>query len=132
MRQFYGRVGTLLAAAVLFGNASLAMADDISGAGATFPYPIYAKWAEAYKQQTGVGLMPQVLQQNGLVQWPMIIGGAIPVVNIGGIGPGALRLDGATIASIRAALLITLFVLFLSVVARLVSRLFGGRESRVE
>jgi phosphate transport system substrate-binding protein len=128
MRQFYGRVGTLLAAAVLFGNASLAMADDISGAGATFPYPIYAKWAEAYKQQTGIGLnyqsigsgggikqieastvtfgasdmplKPEVLQQNGLIQWPMIIGGAIPVVNIPGIAPGAMRLDGATIASI--------------------------------
>lgn len=105
-----------------------APAADISGAGATFPYPIYAKWAEAYKQQTGIGLnyqsigsgggikqieastvtfgasdmplMPQVLQQNGLVQWPMIIGGAIPVVNIPGIAPGQMRLDGPTIAAI--------------------------------
>ena len=44
-------------------------------------------------------LKPQVLQQNGLVQWPMIIGGAVPVVNIPGIAPGALLLDGPTIAS---------------------------------
>ncbi len=89
---------------------------------------MYAKWAEAYKQQTDIGLnyqsigsgggikqieastvtfgasdmplMPQVLQQNGLVQWPMIIGGAIPVVNIPGISPGQMLLDGPTIASI--------------------------------
>src|SRR6201999_637936 len=105
-----------------------AWADDISGAGATFPYPVYAKWAEAYKQKTGVGmnyqsigsgggikqieastvtfgasdmpLTPQVLQQNGLQQWPMIIGGAIPVVNIAGVKPGDLMLDGSTIAAI--------------------------------
>ena len=44
--------------------------------------------------------MPQVLQQNGLVQWPMIIGGAVPVVNIPGIRPGQMRLDGPTIAAI--------------------------------
>ena len=103
-------------------------ADDISGAGATFPYPVYAKWAEAYKQQTGVGLNyqsigsgggikqieastvtfgasdkplePADLKQNGLVQWPQIIGGVVPVVNIPGIKPGDLVLDGATIASI--------------------------------
>ena len=105
-----------------------ARADDISGAGATFPYPIYAKWAEAYKQQTGIGLNyqsigsgggikqieagtvtfgasdkplePADLKQNGLVQWPMIIGGVVPVVNIPGIKPGDLMLDGPTIAAI--------------------------------
>jgi phosphate transport system substrate-binding protein len=128
MRKPYGTVCALLTAVTLAAGASMASAEDISGAGATFPYPIYAKWAEAYKQQTGVGLnyqsigsgggikqieastvtfgasdmplMPQVLQQNGLVQWPMIIGGAVPVVNIPGMAPGTLRLDGATIASI--------------------------------
>src|SRR5579863_2605856 len=126
--RFCKTVMTTAAAVALTAAVSVALAEDISGAGATFPYPIYAKWAEAYKQQTGVGLnyqsigsgggikqieastvtfgasdmplTPQVLQQNGLVQWPMIIGGAVPVVNIPGIAAGALRLDGATIASI--------------------------------
>src|SRR5262245_8761975 len=105
-----------------------AQAADISGAGATFPYPIYAKWADAYKKETGVGLNSQSigsgggikqieagtvtfgasdkpleqkeLQDNGLVQWPMIIGGVVPTVNIEGVKPGELVLDGATIADI--------------------------------
>jgi phosphate transport system substrate-binding protein len=105
-----------------------AIADDISGAGATFPYPIYAKWAEAYKQKTGIGLNyqsigsgggikqieastvsfgasdkplePADLKQNGLLQWPQVIGGVVPVVNIPGIKPGDVVLDGATLASI--------------------------------
>jgi phosphate transport system substrate-binding protein len=118
-----------VAALALIGAATgQALADDISGAGATFPYPVYAKWAEAYKQQTGIGLNyqsigsgggikqieastvtfgasdkplePADLKQNGLVQWPQIIGGVVPVVNIPGIKPGDLVLDGATIASI--------------------------------
>src|ERR1700733_12893791 len=111
--------------------ASLSMAAsaaDISGAGATFPYPIYAKWADAYKKLTGVGLnyqsigsgggikqikaktvtfgasdmplKPDDLQGAGLLQFPMIIGGVVPVVNIKGIQGGQLRLDGATVASI--------------------------------
>ena len=103
-------------------------AADISGAGATFPYPVYAKWADAYKTKTGVGLnyqsigsgggikqikaktvtfgasdmplKPEDLNAAGLVQFPMIIGGVVPVVNIKGIAPGALQLDGAIIASI--------------------------------
>src|SRR5579872_7332053 len=119
---------TTVAVAALTAGAAVAVAEDISGAGATFPYPIYAKWAEAYKQQTGVGLnyqsigsgggikqieastvtfgasdmplKPEILQQNGLMQWPMIIGGAIPVVNIAGVKPGQLLLDGPTIAAI--------------------------------
>ena len=110
MKQLYKTVLATAAVAALTAGAAVALAEDISGAGATFPYPIYAKWAEAYKQQTGVGLnyqsigsgggikqieastvtfgasdmplKPEVLQQNGLVQWPMIIGGAVPVVNI--------------------------------------------------
>jgi len=108
--------------------AGLAQAADISGAGATFPYPIYAKWADAYKAQTGIGLnyqsigsgggikqikaktvtfgasdMPlkaEELAAAGLVQFPAIIGGVVPVVNVKGIGPGQLVLDGATLASI--------------------------------
>src|SRR3984893_6903743 len=105
-----------------------AAAADISGAGATFPYPIYAKWADAYKKLTGVGLnyqsigsgggikqikaktvtfgasdmplKPDDLKAAGLLQFPMIIGGVVPVVNIQGIQGGQLHLDGATVASI--------------------------------
>jgi phosphate transport system substrate-binding protein len=105
-----------------------ATAADISGAGATFPYPIYAKWADAYKKLTGVGLnyqsigsgggikqikaktvtfgasdmplKPDDLKAAGLLQFPAIIGGVVPVVNLKGIAPGQLQLDGATIASI--------------------------------
>jgi phosphate transport system substrate-binding protein len=108
--------------------AGAAVAADISGAGATFPAPIYSKWADAYKKQTGIGLnyqpigsgggikqikaktvtfgasdMPlkaDELQQAGLVQFPMIIGGVVPVVNIKGVQPGQMVLDGATVASI--------------------------------
>jgi len=112
-------------AAVLVG---MAQAADISGAGATFPYPIYSKWADAYKTKTGIGLnyqsigsgggikqikaktvtfgasdmplKPDELKAAGLVQFPMIIGGVVPVVNVKGVGPGQLTLDGATLASI--------------------------------
>ena len=114
------------AAAVAF--TGLVHAADISGAGATFPYPIYSKWADAYKTQTGTGLnyqsigsgggikqikaktvtfgasdmplKPDELKAAGLVQFPMIIGGVVPVVNIKGVGPGQLTLDGATLAAI--------------------------------
>jgi phosphate transport system substrate-binding protein len=105
-----------------------AQAADISGAGATFPYPIYAKWADAYKKETGNGLNYQSigsgggikqieantvtfgatdkplgqeeLDKNGLIQFPMIIGGIVPVVNIEGVKPGELVLDGSTLADI--------------------------------
>ena len=101
---------------------------DITGAGATFPYPIYAKWAEAYKQKTGVGmnyqsigsgggiaqikaktvdfgasdmpLKPEDLQAAGLTQFPAIIGGVVPVVNIEGIASGALKFTGPVLADI--------------------------------
>jgi phosphate transport system substrate-binding protein len=116
------------ALAVFAAQASPVMAADLSGAGATFPYPIYAKWAEAYKQATGVGLnyqsigsgggikqikaktvtfgasdmplKPEDLAEAGLVQFPMIIGGVVPVVNVPGIKPGDILIDGATLASI--------------------------------
>jgi phosphate transport system substrate-binding protein len=112
--------------AVAFAGSAHAL--DISGAGATFPYPVYSKWADAYKQQTGIGLnyqsigsgggikqikaktvtfgasdMPleaKDLQQAGLVQFPMIIGGVVPVVNIKGVTGGQMVLDGATVAAI--------------------------------
>src|SRR4029079_6463992 len=109
-------------------SMSVASAADISGAGATFPYPIYAKWADAYKTETGVGLNYQSigsgggikqiqaktvtfgapdaplsgadLDKSGLVQFPMVMGGIVPVVNIDGVKPGDLVLDGPTLAAI--------------------------------
>jgi phosphate transport system substrate-binding protein len=109
-------------------SVSSAIAADISGAGATFPYPIYAKWADAYKTETGVGLNYQSigsgggikqiiaktvtfgasdkplkaedLEKNGLAQFPMVMGGIVPVVNIEGIKPGELVLDGKTLGDI--------------------------------
>src|SRR6202035_39849 len=118
----------LLALAGVVAFAGAAQAVDISGAGATFPYPIYSKWADAYRQKTGVGLnyqsigsgggikqikaktvtfgasdmplKPEELQEAGLVQFPMIIGGVVPVVNIKGVQAGQLVLDGATLADI--------------------------------
>ena len=116
------------AAAVLTSAITTASALDISGAGATFPYPIYSKWADAYKAQTGDGLNYQAigsgggikqikantvtfgasdqplklteLDSAGLVQWPMVMGGIVPVVNIAGITPGQLVIDGDTLAKI--------------------------------
>ena len=107
-------------AAVAAGAATAAMAADISGAGATFPYPIYAKWADAYKKLTDVGLnyqsigsgggikqikaktvtfgasdmplKPDDLNAAGLLQFPMIIGGVVPVVNLKGIAAGTAAL----------------------------------------
>jgi phosphate transport system substrate-binding protein len=120
----------LMAATSLLPAAGLlpAAAMDISGAGATFPYPIYAKWADAYKKETGIGLnyqsigsgggikqiqnktvtfgasdMPlplDALNKDGLIQFPTVIGGDVPVVNIEGVKPGELKLDGATLAKI--------------------------------
>jgi phosphate transport system substrate-binding protein len=117
-------VATLSAAAV----AGIVEAADISGAGATFPYPIYSKWADAYKQQTGIGLnyqsigsgggikqikaktvtfgasdmplKPEDLKDAGLVQFPMIIGGVVPVVNVKGVQAGQMVLTGAVVAAI--------------------------------
>src|SRR5437868_1844291 len=105
-----------------------ATALDISGAGATFPYPLYAKWADAYKKETGIGLnyqsigsgggikqiiaktvtfgasdmplKPQELSKAGLIQFPTVMGGDVPVVNLEGIKSGNLRLDGETLAKI--------------------------------
>jgi phosphate transport system substrate-binding protein len=105
-----------------------AIAADISGAGATFPYPIYAKWADAYKKETGIGLNYQSigsgggikqiqnktvtfgatdaplkgaqLDKDGLIQFPMVMGGIVPVINVEGIKPGDLVIDGPTLARI--------------------------------
>ena len=103
-------------------------AADISGAGATFPYPLYAKWADTYKKETDIGLNYQSigsgggikqieadtvtfgasdkplpgeeLEKNGLVQFPTVMGGIVPVVNLEGVKPGDLVLDGPTLAKI--------------------------------
>jgi phosphate transport system substrate-binding protein len=103
-------------------------AAEISGAGATFPYPIYAKWAEAYKAKTGLSmnyqsigsgggikqiqsktvdfgasdmpLKPDELEKSGLMQFPMIMGGEVAVINVKGIETGKLKLDGKTLADI--------------------------------
>jgi len=108
--------------------ASAASAVDITGAGATFPYPIYAKWAEAYKAKTGVGmnyqsigsgggikqiqnktvdfgasdmpLKPEDLDKDGLLQFPTVIGGDVPVVNLEGVTAGQLKLTGPVLADI--------------------------------
>jgi phosphate transport system substrate-binding protein len=118
---------TLLAAIVAaIAIATPARAAEISGAGATFPYPIYAKWAEAYKAKTGTSidyravgsgggikqitagtvdfgasdmpLQPDALARDGLWQWPMVIGGVVLVVNLQGVKPGELKLDGKAVA----------------------------------
>ena len=120
---------TLLAAGLISAAAALpAFAADISGAGATFPYPIYAKWADAYKKETGIGLNYQSigsgggikqitnktvtfgasdaplkgveLEKLGIAQFPAVMGGIVPVVNLEGVKPGELTIDGPTLARI--------------------------------
>ena len=121
-------VRTLTISAVLAGSLYGASAADISGAGATFPYPIYAKWADTYKKETGNGLnyqsigsgggikqikaktvtfgasdmplAPKDLKDAGLIQFPTVVGGDVPVVNIDGVKAGELMLDGPTLANI--------------------------------
>ncbi len=106
----------------------VANATDITGAGATFPFPIYAKWAEDYKKTSGsntnyqsigsgagirqiqaktvdfgatdMPLAKEQLDKDGLIQFPAIIGGVVPVVNIEGVAPGAMKLTGAVLADI--------------------------------
>ena len=118
----------LIAGAIAIGAAIPAVAIDISGAGATFPYPIYAKWADAYKKETNNGLnyqsigsgggikqitaktvdfgasdmpmKPEDLQKHGLVQFPAIMGGVVPVVKLDGVQPGQLRFTGKLLADI--------------------------------
>jgi phosphate transport system substrate-binding protein len=117
-----------VACALLAGSASLAAAQDMTGAGATFPAPVYAKWADAYNKATGARLnyqsvgsgagiqqirartvdfgasdMPlgdDVLAKDGLFQFPTVIGGVVPVVNIKGIAPGQIKLTGRVLGDI--------------------------------
>jgi phosphate transport system substrate-binding protein len=116
---------TLIAA---FGFVASAQAATITGAGATFPYPIYAKWAEGFKRDTGINLNYQSigssggirqidaatvifgatdapvkgdkLDEKGQVQFPAIIGGTVPIVNLEGFKPGELRITGPVLADV--------------------------------
>ena len=109
-------------------TSTVVSAADITGAGATFPYPIYSKWSEAYKAATGIGLnyqsigsgggikqikakivdfgasdMPlkqEDLDKDGLMQFPAIIGGVVPIVNIDGVAAGQLKLTSDVVADI--------------------------------
>jgi phosphate transport system substrate-binding protein len=122
------RMRAFAAAGFLVAMALPAAAVEISGAGATFPYPVYAKWADAYKKQTGVALNYQSigsgggikqieartvtfgatdaplkgadLEKFGLVQFPMVMGSIVPVINLNGVKPGEIVLDGPTLAGI--------------------------------
>ncbi len=117
-----------LLAAVFGVFANVAAAVDITGAGATFPYPIYAKWADAYKKQTGIGMnyqsigsgggikqitaktvdfgasdmpmKPEDLEKYGLMQFPAIMGGDVPVYNLKGYTSGQLKFTGELLADI--------------------------------
>ena len=117
-----------LVAAGLLAVSTPTFAADITGAGSTFIFPVLSKWADAYKKESGDGvnyqsigsgagikqilantvtfgatdapLKAEQLQKDGLAQWPMIMGAIVPVVNIDGVKPGDLVLDGATLADI--------------------------------
>ena len=120
------KLKTFVAAIGLTTVAALSFAADITGAGATFPFPVYAKWAESYKAATGTGMNYQSigssggirqiraktvtfgatdapvagaeLDKDGMVQFPAIIGGTVPVINLDGFKPGELRVTGPVLA----------------------------------
>ena len=123
MTSMFKKFAVAAASVVVMSAASAA---DITGAGATFPYPIYAKWAEAYKKTSNVGLNYQSigssggirqikaktvtfggtdaplkgdeLEKDGLVQFPTVLGGVVPVINLDGFKPGELRVTGDVLA----------------------------------
>jgi len=118
----------MIAGAVLAGSFSVAVAQEVTGAGASFPAPVYAKWADAYNKATGVRInyqsvgsgagMRQIrgktvdfgasdaplsdadLAKDGLMQFPTVIGGVVPVVNIKGITPGQMKITGSVLGDI--------------------------------
>ena len=120
------RRATLAAAATLFVGSALAQ--DVTGAGATFPAPVYAKWADAYNKASGARInyqsvgsgagirqirgktvdfgatdMPLTdadLAKDGMIQFPTVIGGVVPVVNIKGISPGQIKMNGQVLGDI--------------------------------
>ena len=121
-------IRTVICSASLVFASSVVVAQDVTGAGATFPAPIYAKWADAYNKATGVRINYQSvgsgagirqikgktvdfgatdmplgdaeLAKDGMVQFPTVIGGVVPVVNIKGIAPGQLKLTGQVLGDI--------------------------------
>jgi phosphate transport system substrate-binding protein len=126
-RKYLGAVTAVLA--VFLGSTSVAaMAQEITGAGATFPAPLYAKWADAYNKATGVRInyqsigssggvrqitnktvdfgatdapMSQAdLDKNNMVQFPTVIGGVVPIINVPSVKPGELKLTGEVLADI--------------------------------
>jgi len=118
----------ILLALSLAPSPATGAATTITGAGATFPYPIYGRWAYTYQKKSGVQLnyqsigsgggvkqikartvdfgasdaplKPAVLTKHGLLQFPMVMGGVVPVVHLKGVAAGELKLDGATLAAI--------------------------------
>jgi phosphate transport system substrate-binding protein len=120
-------IKTVVAAGLVAASTS-AFAADITGAGATFPFPLYSKWADAYKKETGNGLnyqsigsgagikqilaktvtfgasdmplKPEQLEKDGLIQWPQAMGALVPVVNLEGIKPGELVFSGELLGDI--------------------------------
>src|SRR5271156_3339007 len=128
MKPFVNRLFGIAAGITVACAAAGAFAAEITGAGATFPAPIYVKWAEVYKAKTGIGLnyqaigsgggiqqitnktvdfgasdkplSPGDLTKVGLTQFPTVIGGVVPVVNIPGVKAGEMVLDGKTLADI--------------------------------
>ncbi len=120
----------IIALIAILALAGLAQAESVTlnAAGATFPFPIYSQWTYKYNQTTGVKinyqaigsgggiaqikaktvdygasdapLKPEVLKENGLVQWPMVVGGVVMAVNVPGVGPGAMKLTGPVLADI--------------------------------
>ena len=121
-------VKSLFVAATAALTFSSVHASEVTGAGATFPYPIYAKWADAYKKATGntvnyqsigsgggikqikaktvdfgasdMPLKPEDLDADGLMQFPAVIGGVVPVINLDGVNPGQLKMTGDVLAKI--------------------------------
>jgi phosphate transport system substrate-binding protein len=121
----------VIVAAALLAVSTPTFAADITGAGSTFVFPILSKWADAYKKESGNGvnyqsigsgagikqiqaktvtfgasdapLKVEQLEKDGLVQWPMVMGAIVPVVNIDGVKPGEMVLDGPTLADIYLA-----------------------------
>lgn len=107
---------------------AVVLAADVTGAGATFPYPVYAKWAQAYKAKAGVGvnyqsigsgggikqiraktvdfgasdapLKVEELEKDGMIQFPMVMGGVVPVINVAGVAPGQMKLSSQALADI--------------------------------
>ncbi|MBQ1764765.1 MAG: phosphate ABC transporter substrate-binding protein PstS, partial [Aquincola sp.] len=124
----FKQIAVVAATAMLAFSVHTAKAQDVTGAGASFPAPVYAKWADAYNKATGVRinyqsvgsgagikqikaktvdfgasdapLKDEELSADGMVQFPTVIGGVVPVINVAGIKPGQVKLTGAVLGDI--------------------------------